>query len=93
MPKKEREKTIFDHMTDWFRELKVLGVSGLLVGLGFVIVFIEALLYSSNPLVSFWVVIAIGVIMILLGAYIKILELRKSWETKRLFLSLEKREG
>lgn len=78
MPKKQEEKTIFDHMTDWFRELKVLGVAGLLVGLGFVIVFIEALLYSSNPPVSFWVVIAIGVLMILLGAYIKILELRKS---------------
>ena len=41
MPKKkEQEKTVFDHITDWFRELKVLGVSGLLVGLGFVLVFI-----------------------------------------------------
>ena len=78
MPKKEeKEKTIFDHITDWFRELKVLGVAGLLVGLGFVIVFFEAILYGSNPTIAFWVVIAIGVLMLLLGAYIKILELRQ----------------
>jgi len=78
MPKKqEQEKTIFDHITDWFRELKVLGVAGLLVGLGFVLVFIEAILYTSNPTLGFWVVIAIGVLMLLLGVYIKILELRQ----------------
>ena len=75
MPKEE--KTIFDHITDWFRELRILGVAGLLVGLGFVIVFIEALLYGSNPTPQFWVIIAVGVLMILLGTYIKILELKK----------------
>jgi len=78
MPKrKEQEKTIFDHITDWFRELKVLGVVGLLVGLGFVIVFFDAILYGSNPTIVFWVVIAIGVLMILLGVYIRILELKQ----------------
>jgi hypothetical protein len=73
----QKEKTIFDHITDWFRELKVLGVSGLLVGLGFIVVFITAILYSSNPTVGFWVVIAIGALMIVLGAYIKILEVKR----------------
>lgn len=76
MPKEE--KTIFDHITDWFRELRILGVAGLLVGLGFVIVFIEGILYSSNPTPQFWVIIAVGVLMILLGTYIKILELKKA---------------
>lgn len=76
MPKEE--KTIFDHITDWFRELRILGVAGLLVGLGFVIVFIEGILYSSNPTPQFWVIVAIGVMMILLGTYIKILELKKA---------------
>ena len=76
MPKEE--KTIFDHITDWFRELRILGAVGLLIGLGFVLVFVEALLYSSNPTISFWVIVAIGVMMILLGTYIKILELRKA---------------
>ena len=74
----EKEKTIFDHITDWFRELRILGIKGLLVGLGFVLVFVEALLYSSNPSIGFWVVIAVGVMMILLGVYIRILELKQS---------------
>jgi hypothetical protein len=71
-----QEKTVFDHITDWFKELKTLGVGGLLVGLGFILVFIEALLYTNNASVSFYVVISIGVLMIILGAYIKILEVK-----------------
>jgi predicted negative regulator of RcsB-dependent stress response len=40
MSEDEKEKSVFDHITDWFRELKELGIAGLLVGLGFVLVFI-----------------------------------------------------
>jgi hypothetical protein len=79
----QREKNVFDYITDWFRELKELGVSGLLVGLGFVVVFITALFFSSNPTIQFWVVIAVGVLMILLGAYIKILEIKHKPRRRR----------
>lgn len=71
------EKPLWAHITDWFRELKTLGIAGLLVGLGFVLVFIEAILYTNNASVSFYVIVIIGGLMILAGVYVKVLELKE----------------
>jgi hypothetical protein len=79
----QKQKNIFDYITEWFRELKELDVAGLLVGLGFVVVFINALLFGSSPTIQFWVIIGVGVLMIVLGAYIKILEIKHKPRRRR----------
>jgi hypothetical protein len=71
------EKSVFGHITDWFRELKFFGLAGLLIGLGFILVFIEGLLYSNNPSLLVYILILIGSLMILAGIYIKVLEVKE----------------
>jgi hypothetical protein len=71
------EKSVFGHITDWFRELKFFGLAGLLIGLGFILVFIEGLLYSNNPSLLVYLLVLIGSLMILAGVYIKILEVKE----------------
>jgi hypothetical protein len=71
------EKSVFGHITDWFRELKFFGLAGLLIGLGFILIFVEGLLYSNNPSVLVYILVLIGSLMILAGAYIKVLEVKE----------------
>ena len=71
------EKSVFGHITDWFRELKFFGLAGLLIGLGFILVFVEGLLYSNNPTLLVYILVLIGSLMILAGVYIKVLEAKE----------------
>jgi hypothetical protein len=71
------EKSVFGHITDWFRELKFFGLAGLLIGLGFILIFVEGLLYSNNPSVLVCILVLIGSLMILAGVYIKVLEVKE----------------
>ena len=43
----QEEKSIYDHITDWFRELRVLGIKGLLVGLGGTIINLVPGMYGT----------------------------------------------
>lgn len=70
------DKSVFGHITDWFRELKFFGLAGLLIGLGFILVFVEGFLYSNNPSVLVYILVLIGSLMILAGVYIKVSEVR-----------------
>lgn len=72
----DEEKSVFGHITDWFKELGSLGIAGLLIGLGFVLVFIEGIMFTNNAQVSFYYVVSIGFVMILLGTYVKIVEVK-----------------
>lgn len=71
------EKSVFGHITDWFKELKFFGLAGLLIGLGFILLFIEGLLYSNNPSLLVYILVLIGSLMILAGVYIKVLEVKE----------------
>ena len=63
------EKSWADHISDWFRILIKEGITGLLVGLGFVLVFVGGIMYGGvNPAPpGFWSMTIIGAMMILLG--------------------------
>ena len=62
-------KNFFDYVSDWFKILLKSGVPALLIGFGWVSVFLGSVWLSSswnsNP--GFWVVAGSGVMMILLG--------------------------
>jgi Mg/Co/Ni transporter MgtE len=67
-----REKSLADHISDWFRILIKEGITGLLVGLGFVLVLFGGLWYggSNSPPAGFWSMTIIGAMMILLGVFL-----------------------
>src|SRR6267378_6058218 len=66
------DKSFFDHVSDWFRILLKSGVPALLIGLGFVLVFVCSVYLGSS-----WTTNAgsevgagTGIMMILLGAWL-----------------------
>jgi len=67
-----REKSLADHITDWFKILIKEGITGLLVGLGFILVLFGGLWYGGQnpPPAGFWSMTIIGAVMILLGVFL-----------------------
>ncbi len=74
------DKTIFDHFSDWFKILLKSGVPALLIGLGFVLVFVCSMWLGSSWMTNagFWFGEGTGVMMIILGARIYWKELEVS---------------
>ena len=64
------EKNFFDYVSDWFKILLKSGVPALLIGLGWVSVFLGGIWLGSswNTGAGFWVVTGSGIMMVVLGS-------------------------
>ena len=66
------EKSLAGHISDWFKILIKEGITGLLVGLGFVLVLWGGIMYggSKPPPPGFWSMTIVGAAMIFAGVFL-----------------------
>lgn len=66
------DKGILDHISEWFKILLSSGIPALLIGLGWVSVFLGSIWLGTtwNSGAGFWVLASSGVMMILLGVWL-----------------------
>jgi len=92
------EKGLGDHISDWFKILIKEGITGLIVGLGFVLVLFAGIMYGgANPTpAGFWSMTVIGASMIFVDSFMSY-QARKErrtrqirWENRQ---KKEKKEG
>lgn len=63
------QNNFWDNVSDWFKVLLKSGIPALMIGLGWISTILSLFLYgsSANTNLAFWVGIATGVLMIVLG--------------------------
>jgi len=78
------EKGLGDHISDWFKILIKEGITGLLVGLGFVLVLFGGIMYggSNPPPAGFWSMTIVGASMIFVGSFMSY-QARKERRTRQ----------